>query len=248
MLPVVCDRLDFELGLTRRKGRWTTDLGAENLKSACQGITLRRGGFCYIIRLAYVSSVHEYLSLCFLLHESNYTFAHTEQNSPSTLLHFSQHRSPVKLSHCLIIMPSSSVYAGEDGHPSSALDSSKYLEPLTETINSQGDMCFTSPWGTKFFWTSYDGAMGRYASVLGASHQGIWFSLCACRMAYAAIKVGQEAVPLCGPGQPFPACTTRTAKVALFAALLAKFYRSDGQCRAHIDGQFRSAIYPSISI
>ena len=54
-------------------------------------------------------------------------------------------------------MPSSSVDAGEDGHPSSALDSSKYLEPLTETINSRGDMCFTSSWGTKFFSTSYDG-------------------------------------------------------------------------------------------
>ena len=78
-------------------------------------------------------------------------------NLPSTLLYFCQHRLPVKLSHCLIIMPSSSVDAGEDGHPSSALDSSKYLEPLTETINSRGGMCFTSSWGTKFFSTSYDG-------------------------------------------------------------------------------------------
>ena len=117
---------------------------------------LNLGGICYVIRLAYFSSVHEHLSLC-LLHESNYTFAHTEQNLPSTLLYFSQHRLPVKLSHCLIIMPSSSVDAGEDGHPSSALDSSKYLEPLTETINSRGDMSFTSSWGTKFFSTSYDG-------------------------------------------------------------------------------------------
>lgn len=37
MLPVVCDRLDFESGLTRRKGRWGVDYGEVDAMRADDG-------------------------------------------------------------------------------------------------------------------------------------------------------------------------------------------------------------------